>query len=221
MLESLLAGHSRIHSLGELPEFPLALGRYLRSQATAAGLSRLGEDYLTQVQAIHDPQTPWFIDKLPDNSQHLGYLLQALPQAQVLWIDKHPMDAAWGLYKHLFGPGHKGWCYHLPWLGEAIATHHQQCEYWYQQAPGQVMRIEYETLVRQPEQTLEQIQQFLQLGTETENLLAQQGQAITATASASQVREKISTRAIGRWKNYAAELEPARLAMHAHGLDLC
>jgi len=223
LLESLLASHSQIKSLGELPEFPLVLAKNLKSPGPESEdtLEKIGTDYLAQVQAIHAPQTSWFIDKLPDNAQHLGYLLMSLPTARVVWIDKHPLDAAWGLYKHLFGPGHKGWCYHLPWLGEAIATHHHQCRHWHQSAPDQVLRIEYEALVSEPRETLQAIQQFLRLGDESDIMLANQGQAVTATASASQVREKIHTRAIGRWRNYAQELEPARLAMQAIKADLC
>jgi tetratricopeptide (TPR) repeat protein len=219
LLESLLAGHSAIQALGELPELPLVLAR-LRP-ADSPGHAEMGRQYLAQVKAIHQPGSPWFIDKLPDNAQHLGHILMALPQARIIRIDKQPMDAAWGLYKLLFGEGHKGWSYHLPWLGQTIAEHHRQCSYWEQQAPGRIISIRYEELVKAPEKTLEQVQQALGLEDETARMLAAQGQAATATASAIQVRDKISTKAIDRWKNYATDLQPARQAMQANGLDLC
>lgn len=221
LLESLLAGHTNIQTLGELPELPLTLAEAKRTTDNADTLlDTLGNNYLAQVKAIHEPKKRWFTDKLPDNSQHLGYILAALPQARILWIDKQPLDAVWSLYKLLFAPGQKGWSYHLPWLGEAIARHHQHMHHWQQVAPERIMRVPYEQLVTQPEDTLAAIQQFLALPDQSDALLAQVGRAVTATASATQVRHGIHARAVNAWKHHAQHIEPARQAMLGAGLKV-
>ncbi len=221
LLESLLAGHSDITALGELPNFPLAVSHLNSTTESDKSIQKIGDDYLTQVRAIHDPETRWFIDKLPDNAQHLGYILAALPQARIIWIDKHPMTASWSLFKQLFAAGHKPWSYHLPWLGEAIALHHQQMAYWQQAAACRILRVSYEDLVQNPNAQLDKIQTFLKLPNQSEALLASQGKAVTATASAAQVREAISTAAVDAWRPHAAGLAPARQSMKTIFPGLC
>ncbi|GEM_PF-3517532 len=221
LLESLLASHSNISALGELPDLPLALARWTNTASPEDSITVVGEDYLARVKAIHAPTSRWFTDKLPDNAQHLGYILTALPQARIIWIDKHPMAASWSLFKQLFAQGHKPWSYHLPWLGEAIALHHQHMTAWHQTMPQRIIRIHYEDLARNPGDQLDKIQDFLGLDNQSETLLASQGKAVTATASAAQVREAISTTAVDAWRTHATELAPAKLVMDAIFPGLC
>ena len=49
--------------------------------------------------------TPFFIDKMPNNFIHVGWIKMILPHAKIINTRRHPMDSLLGVYKQLFTRG--------------------------------------------------------------------------------------------------------------------
>jgi len=71
---------------------------------------------------------------------------------------------------------------------------------------GAILDVRYEELVAEPEKWTRRVLEFCELDWNERCLASEENDRQVFTASALQVREKIHTRAVARWKPYAAHL---------------
>ena len=84
-------------------------------RAPAERLAALGERYLDETRPIRAGQ-PRFIDKMPNNFSHIGLIHAILPNATIIDVRRHPMDACFSAYKQHFAEG-QSFTYDLDDLG--------------------------------------------------------------------------------------------------------
>ena len=97
----------------ELPDLSL-LGRQLTKskprgvkyphavkEMTNEEFVEFGNDYLTTTKRYRTDK-PHFIDKMPNNFAHIGFLKLILPNAKVINATRHPLDSCISSYKQLF-----------------------------------------------------------------------------------------------------------------------
>ncbi len=114
LIEQILASHPLIEGTSELPNI-LALarklsGRYQSDNAYPANLAgfsadeftQWGEDYINDTQIHRTQQTPFFIDKMPNNFRHLGLIKLILPHAKIIDARREPIACCFSGYKQLF-----------------------------------------------------------------------------------------------------------------------
>ncbi len=225
LLERILGMHSHVTALGELTDLPLAVTRAAAGanksetirRAGEADFARLGQDYLQSV-ATYGAATPGTTDKLPSNFLYAGILRLALPQARIIHLRRAPMDTAYAIYKTLFRMGYP-YSYDLADLAEYYAAYHRLMRHWHHAAPGYIIDMAYEDLVREPERTARALFARLDLPWEPACLDFHRHGGPVATASAAQVREPAHDRSIGLWRHHAAGLEPFAAGLRAHGID--
>jgi len=83
---------------------------------------------------------------------------------------------------------------------------------------SQLVEIQYEDLVSEQEIQTRRLLDGLGLEFEEACLSFEKNTAPTATASSVQVREKVHTGSVERWKRYEQQLEPLRMQLEAAGI---
>ena len=233
LVERIISSHPDVHSAGELQNFAVALKRASGSRtphlldidtitrAQDVDWRQLGEDYLASTR----PDTgrkPRFIDKLPHNFLYAGAIANALPNAKIICLRRDPMDTCLSNFRQLFAlasPYHD-YSYDLLDTGRYYILFDRLMAHWKQAFPGRILEVDYETLVDTQEASSRQLLEFCGLPWDDACLHFESNQAPATTASATQVREPIYRSALGRWKQYEAQLAELKALLTAAGIAL-
>lgn len=113
LVERILSSHPDIHAAGELQNFAIALQQESKSHAPflldpampartrVIDWKKLGARYLESIR----PDTtghPRFIDKMPHNFLYAGFIANALPNASIIRLRRHPLDTCLGNFRTYF-----------------------------------------------------------------------------------------------------------------------
>ncbi|MDH4315024.1 MAG: sulfotransferase [Gammaproteobacteria bacterium] len=228
LTERIISSHSRAESLGETQFMQMVLRSIsgiasvdaMNSEMIAAAASKdiaeIGTRYLDAV-AYRLGEKPMFIDKLPFNFLFLGFIAKAYPHARMVHLVRNPMDSCFSMYKQVFTWAYK-FSYSLENLGRYYVEHERLRRHWKQVLGDRVIEVQYEALVDDQERETRRILDNLGLDFEQACLDFDQNASATTTASSVQVREKIHSRSVRRWTNFAKELEPLKSYLEAHGI---
>ena len=226
LVEQILASHSRIEGIDELPHMPAmakGLGAPSFGQAssgypeTLAGLTpdelrRLGSDYLERAHAHRRTDKPFFIDKLPNNWVHIGLISLILPNAKIVDVRRHPLDACFSNWKHLYRFEQR-FTYDLAEMGAYYRDYVDLMRHYEEVLPGRVHRLIYESLVGDTEGEVRRLLDHLGLEFEPQCLRFFENKRAVATPSSEQVRRPINRDGIARWRPYEPWLEPLKAAL--------
>ena len=160
--------------------------------------------------------SPMFIDKLPENFLYLGYIAKAFSAAQIVHTRRSPMDACFAMYKQSFFR----YAYTLEDLGRYYVAYDRLRRHWREVLRDRLIEVEYESLVTDQEDQTRTLLDKLGLEFEQACLDFDRNVAPSATASSVQVREKVHTRSIDKWKNFASQLQPLRDYLVEHGIPV-
>jgi len=215
--ERILSSHSRVATLDET----FFVQKALQREAGAAGATemtpaivaaagrgdagRIARGYLEAVRYRLGPK-PLFIDKLPENLLYLGFIAKGFPQARLIHLRRNPMDACFAMYKQSYFK----FAYSLEGVGRFYVAHRRLVDHWRAVLGDRLIEVEYEALVRDQEGETRRLLERLGLPFEPACLEFERNASPSATASAAQVREKMHSRSVGRWRHFAQHLEPLR-----------
>jgi len=153
--------------------------------------SELGRQYLDRVRYLWGDKE-FFIEKLPKNHLYVGFIAAAFPDSPIVWLRRNPMDACLAMFKQLF-TGVYEFSYGFDDLARYYPMYDRLHAHWSAVLGGRIIEIEYENLVSDIS-------------------------AASTTASAIQVRQKVHSRSVLKWKNFASHLEPLRSRLEAGGI---
>ncbi|WND03413.1 sulfotransferase [Temperatibacter marinus] len=200
LVERILAAHSEVTAAGELP-YVAMLANQFRSAPKA-----FGEAYLNCARPLRG-QTRLFIDKLPENYQHLGLLATAFPKARFIHVKRHPMDSCFSMYKQLFAESYP-YSYDFEDLARHYAHYQGLMDHWHNVLPDRILDLAYEDLVRDVEGSARCLLDHVGLDWQEACASPHRTEGTVATASALQVREKAHTKSIGVWQRFEKDLQP-------------
>jgi len=218
LVEQILASHSQVEGTAELPNLSAiatGTGKFrhdgLVYPQTAETLSprdfaAYGKEYLKQVAHHRVEGTPFFIDKLPNNFIHVGWIKLTLPGARIINTRRHPMDSCLGAYKQLFAKG-QDFTYDMLELSEFYRQYVSIMDHWHSVFPGGVLDVHYEDTVTDLENQVRRVLDFCGLPFEEQCLRFHETRRAVKTASSEQVRKPIYTSALGLWKKYGNALD--------------
>jgi len=155
-------------------------------------------------------------DKMPYNFLHLGMIALLFPRARIVHCNRNPVDTTFSCYLQDFLEGNAfsnsledcGWFYN---------RHRELMDHWKQVLPSYpIMELHYEELVAEPEGTVRRLLEFCELDWDPACISFHTSRRVVHTASYQQVREPLYTRAVGRWKAYAAHLGPLLRELAPH-----
>lgn len=226
LIEQILSSHSQIEGTMELPdlmsiaarlqgridagEFP-DLATLLRSLSPARR-RELGEEYLERTRIYRRTDKPRFIDKLPNNWQHVGLIRLILPNARVIDSRRHPMACCFSAWKQHFARG-QTFSYDLGDVGRYYRGYVALMAAWDRAAPGTVHRVIHEYLVADTRGEIERMLAWLDLPFEPATLEFHRNARAVRTASSEQVRRPINRDGFDQWQAFAPWLDPLRLAL--------
>jgi len=219
LIEQILSSHSQIEGTRELDNLPL-ISRIIDNIGRNQGikfsetlkrldqkeLEEFGQLYLDDT-AIYREGSPYFIDKLPTNFCHVGLIHMILPNAIIIDIRRHPLDAGFSNFKQRFAAGND-FSYNLEHIGEYYNSYLKIMDYWDKVLPGKVHRISYERLVKNTDAEVQLLLDHCGLGFEENCLKFHQNKRPVNTPSSEQVRQPINNKSIGYWRNFEKQLQP-------------
>jgi tetratricopeptide (TPR) repeat protein len=223
LVEQILASHSSVEGTMELPNILTMVREFDhldgRADAYPEGvlaappdrLAILGARYLEETRPIRSGR-PRFIDKMPNNFSHIGLIQAILPNAAIIDVRRHPMDACFSAYKQHFAEG-QSFSYDLTDLGRYYRCYLALMDHWDSVLPGKVLHVQYEELVRHPEAIIRGLLAHCGLPFEAACLSFHETRRPVRTASSEQVRQPLYASGIGYWRHFAAKLEPLRLSL--------
>ena len=228
LLEQMLGCHSAITPCGELGtciEREAGGGSYpqnlveLDDADRTAKLTALRHEYLATLhQHAGDTSSTHATDKLPLNLMRIGLIRLLLPEARIIHVMRHPMDAVLSAYFTAFLAGND-WSLTLKHTAHMFAASWQQAQTM-RQLPGMnFLDIRYEDLVLNAEPLLRQVLTFLDLPWEPECLAFHRSSRVTRTASYAQVTRPLYQTSKNRYRPYLYYFDAQSLALLQPAMD--
>lgn len=225
LTDRILSSHSQVQSAGESQLLQMVLRDGTRAgnqigitteQIEAASKRDPGLIAQAYVDAISHRlgDEPYFIEKLPENVLYLGFIAKAWPNARIVHLHRHPMDTCFAVYKQSFFR----FAYSLDDLAEYYLAYDRLSRHWREMLGPRLVELNYEDLVGDQETQTRRLLEAVGLEFEEVCLRFDQNVAPVATASSVQVREKVHTRSVGKWKKFERQLQPLRDRLENGGI---
>lgn len=214
-----MLSQANVHSAGELNDFsllvkqlsndnsPYILNQHVVASAECIDFKCLGELYVKKTQALN-AGTVRFIDKMPLNVLYSQFILTALPNAKIICLDRNPLDTIMSNFRQLFASNYSLYRYALD-LDDTYQFYcrfKQLVEGFINKFPDNFMVVNYEQLVNNPLDIGEKLFKFCQLEWHPSYVKIENNTRSVDTASAVQVRQPISNKAIGQWRHYEPQM---------------
>lgn len=225
LLEQILASHSQVEGTAELTDI-ITISRKLGEKSrenpaskypeilgdlTPEKCRQLGESYI-ETTRIQRGDTPFFIDKMPNNFLHIGLIHLILPSAKIIDARRHPMACCFSGFKQLFARG-QTFTYDLGDIGRYYRDYLILMNHWDRVLPGRVLRVQYEEVVADTDAQIRRMLDYCGLGFEEQCLRFYETKRAIRTPSAEQVRQPIYTQGLEQWRNYETHLGPLKEAL--------
>ncbi len=230
LTERIISSHSQVASLGETQFLQMVIRRESGVQSVkninpemidvvaSKEIRPIAEGYLETVRYRLGDE-PMFIEKLPFNFLFLGFIAKAYPQAPIIHLKRHPMDTCFAMYKQVFTWAYK-FSYTLEGLGQYYVAYNRLYNHWKHVLGDRLIEIEYEELVADQEGQTRALLDRVGLDFEDACLNFDQNIGASATASSVQVRQKIHSRSVNRWKRFEKHLQPLKQHLESAGIDV-
>jgi len=234
LVDRILSSHPRVESAGELQAMPLAVKKASATQtptvldvatiaaAAHADMGAIGRDYLERAAHHRRDRALQFIDKFPGNFLYAGFIAQALPNARILCLRRHPMDTVLSNFRNLFAVGSRYYDYSYDLLD--IAAYYARFDalmtLWRERLGDRLVEVRYEDLVADQEGESRRLVAHCGLDWSDACLSFHANHAPVSTPSAAQVRRPIYADSVGRWRRHAAVLEPVSEFFSRAGIDI-
>jgi hypothetical protein len=211
LAEQILASHPAIHGAGELTFWKGAAASYqssaLSRDASASTLSRLGDDYLRLLQDL-SPGALRVVDKMPANVLFLGLIHAALPEARIIHMQRNPIDTCLSMYFQHFETPHP-YAHDLQDLAHYYREYLRLMKHWRLTLPlGAILDVPYEGMVADHEAWSRRMLEFIGVPWHPQCLDFHLTGRTVMTASKWQVRQRISSASVARWRNYRKFVGP-------------
>jgi tetratricopeptide (TPR) repeat protein len=211
LAEQILASHAAVFGAGELSFW----GRASRGVAAASLESGTEPALLGSLAAEYDAllatlptDRRYVVDKMPGNFAHLGLIHAALPGARIIHMQRHPIDTGLSIYFQYFRVGHS-YAYDLDDIAHYYDEYRRLMSHWLTVLPRDtILEVPYEALVAQPELWSRRMVEFAGLPWDEACLDFHRARRTVRTVSRWQVRQKISTGSVERWRRYATHVGP-------------
>jgi tetratricopeptide (TPR) repeat protein len=225
LIEQILASHSQVEGTLELsdvqrivldiqgqgpkddrPRYPDTL-----ADLPAEAFRAMGERYLADTRAYRT-DTPFFIDKMPNNFRHVGLIHLMLPNAKIIDARRDPMSCCFSNLKQLYAQGQE-FTYSVEDIARYYGTYVELMRHWDEALPGRVLRVQHEDVIDDLEGQVRRILDYCDLPFEQGCIEFHKNKRAVRTPSSEQVRQPIFRDGLDSWKTYEPWLEPLKAAL--------
>jgi hypothetical protein len=132
----------------------------------------------------------------------------AFPNARFIHCSRHPVDTCLSIYFTDFGPVPPRFAFHRTHIVHAYRTYRRYIDHWKSVVPSdRFAEVSYEDLVRNREQSLAKMVEFLGLDWSDDVLHHENSKSPIQTPSRWQARQPVYTSSLDRWKKFEPWLE--------------
>jgi hypothetical protein len=227
LTERILSSHSGVESAGESYLLQIVIKRESRvrssdnmnpsifESAAKKDMRRIANAYLEAIDYKLGDK-PLFIEKFPENILYLGFIVKAFPRCRIILQKRNPMDTCFAMYKQSFFR----YAYSLDDLGPYYVAYNRLYRHWCELLSERLIEVEYETMVSDQEGETRKLLESLGLEFEQACLNFEKNVTASNTASTVQIREKIHTRSVHRWKCFEERLQSLKNHLQDAGIEL-
>ena len=159
-----------------------------------------------------------YIDKELANFEYVGLMATLFPQAKFIHMDRAPMDIFLSCFRNSI-PGVPETS-NLTALAEYYVYMKRLVGLWRNLFADRLMVINYQSLVREPEDVVRASCDFLGIEFKQEMLEFHERKNIVRTLSVDQVRKKVYTSSVGGWREYGEVLTPAYDVLEKYNIPI-
>ena len=208
LIEQILASHPQVEGTMELPH----IGLIAQSLTKGAAFADLGLGYIKDTAIYRKLDRPFFVDKMPNNFNHVGLIQLILPKAKIIDARRHPMGSCFSAFKQHFAQG-QSFSYDLTDLGRYYRDYVELMRHFDQVLPGRVHRVIYEDMVEDTEGEVRRLLDYCGLPFEEACLRFYENNRAVRTVSSEQVRRPIFRDGLDQWRNFEPWLGPLKTAL--------
>ncbi len=210
LTEQLLASLPGVAAGGELPFLP----QFINTELTPfyESLQALSPQRLDAVAARYRAELKqisatarYVTDKRPDNFLYIGLIKQLFPAAKIIHTVRDPLDNCLSIY-FLHLEQQMSYALDLLDTGHFFTESRRLMTHWKKQFPDDIFDFDYDALVREPQQAMRGLCDFLGLEWSGEMPAVALRSGAIKTASVWQVRQPLYRTSSGRARHYAGEL---------------
>jgi tetratricopeptide (TPR) repeat protein len=209
LLEMMLSSADDVYGCGELPAIGFFCKRYLDDEQK---FSNLEAESLAGYYVDNLPKFPEkikaFVDKMPHNYQRIGYILSAIPNAKIVHILRDPRDTALSTWIQRFSDTGLSHAYDWHAMAHSANLYRRYMNLWQSKFESQILTVQYEHLTSAPETVMRQVVEHCGIEWDPAMISPERNKGTVRTASIDQVRSKISSKSVGKWKQAEEELRP-------------
>ena len=211
LVEQIVASHPGAGGAGEPAFWPNTLSKHANrlpsGQLDEALRRKLAAAYLRTLTEISG-NSARVVDKSLFNVYYLGVVHSIFPKARVIHVQRDPIDTCLSCYFQDFPPN-LNFTLDLSDLAHYYRQLHRLTQHWRSALPpGTLLDVPYEELIADQEGWTRRILDFLGLPWDERCLNFHSTERSVRTASYWQVRQKVYTSSIGRWRNYKKFIGP-------------
>jgi tetratricopeptide (TPR) repeat protein len=217
LCEQILAAHAQVHGAGEraaLEQAFAALGGQPQGVEAARRVAELdvttldaaASHYLADLHALA-PDKARIVDKMPGNYLYLGLVGLLLPGARIIHCVRDPRDIGLSIFTFRFY-GRHDYAHDLGDLGFAIAEEIRLMAHWGAVLPNPPLTVALPDWVNDFDATLARVLAHVALPPDPACARFHEATSRVRTVSRAQVRQPVNARGLGRWRTYAAQLQP-------------
>lgn len=211
LVEQILSSHPDVFGAGELRDLP-ALTRTLYLSPVMGGdwknlhriaredAQRVGTEYAEVLRALAGDERR-VVDKMPHNFENLWLAALLFPGATVLHAVRNPLDTCVSCFFQNFTRGH-AYTDDLADLGHQYRYYQDMMEHWKAVLPVEIHDVVYEDLVTDPDGHIPALLDACGLPFDEACLRPHENRRSVRTASVTQVRRKVYTSSVERWRKY-------------------
>lgn len=221
LAEQILSAHPQVRAGGELDLLPGLIRRRLQPypetvpELDDAALEELRQAYLGGLSE-RGLEGGLVTDKRPDNFLHLGLVKTLFPEARIVHTRRDALDTGVSLYFLHLDPS-MAYALDLGDIAHWYRQYHRLMTHWKQLYGADIFDLDYEELVERPRETIAALLDFCGLEWDETCLDFHKAKGAVKTASVWQVRQPLYSASVGRWRNYARQVEPLKNGLEGLG----
>lgn len=214
LIEQIISQDSKIYPGGETPAIDDALYRELNTNdylskvntATPNDFAAIATAYEQHFKNLHGFYGDRILDKVPSNYLHIGVFKQIFPNLKIINLKRNKFDVATSIYFENFSQmlNYANDFKHTLFVQE---QYERLMQHWTTLFPDDILTIEYEKFVTDYGSHVNKICEFVQCdlpGADDQFVLSSNS---VQTPSLWQVRQKINSNAVDRWRRYQSQIQ--------------
>ncbi len=205
LTDMIVSAHPEVQSFGELGIMATVAEKVMAGDDLGpAEMVQLCRD---RIPPLKDPK-PYFVDKTPMNYQYVGLLMETFPKAKFISIERDPREVALSMWRqHLKGTA-TYFTSRTDWMAHSANLYRRYMTHWNALFGDRILTVQYRDLVSDVETETKRIAAYCGLDWVPEMMSPEKNAAQVRTASIRQVRQKVNTGSIGKWKVLEQSLQP-------------